>query len=106
MLVGAESHVTVNYLAKDCSVEISKPQTLTIGKTAPCKMGETAAAVESAFITPVNGGVMAGGLSAVSGTTIAIAGTVVLGAVVGGGILIVNNANKNDGCSGSVSACP
>jgi hypothetical protein len=107
VFVGAESHVMVTYVAKACSVEISKPQTLTIGKAAPCRKGETVASLGETFVAPVNGGMMAGGLAAMDGTTMAIAGTVVLGAVVGGGILVVNNINKDKkSCVGAVSACP
>jgi hypothetical protein len=106
VFVGSESRVLVSYLAKNCSVDISKPQTLTIGKVAPCKKGETVAALDSSFVTPVNGGMAgAGGLAAMDTTSMVVLGVVGIATIASVGYFISQNSNDTS-CNAAVSACP
>jgi predicted RecA/RadA family phage recombinase len=106
VLVGDESHVTVTYMAAACSVDVSQPRVMAIGKTAPCTKGEVVALSEATFIAPANGHVAGGVLGGLNSTTLAIGGGLTLAAIVGGGYLLVKDKNKKNPCSNSVSACP
>jgi hypothetical protein len=104
VLVGAESHLMVTYHAKNCAVDISSPQTLTIGKVAPCEKGETVAALESTFVTPVNFEAGGGLLGGIGGP--AIVGGVVAVTVIGGLAYYYTQNNDAPGCNAAVTVCP
>ncbi len=105
ILVGADSRAMITYLAENCSIDISKPKTLTISKTATCKSGETVAAVDSTFIMPANGGIYGAPGLGMSGTPMFIAGAVGLVGIAGIGYMLTKKVNSNT-CTGAISACP
>lgn len=105
ILVGADSHAMITYLAQNCSIDISKPKTMTIAKTATCHTGETVAAIDATFITPANGDIYSAPGFDMGGTPMFIAGAVGLVGIAGVGYMLTKKVNSNT-CTGAISACP
>jgi hypothetical protein len=105
VFVGEGATAVVTYLDKNCSVSLNKPNTLTISAKPVCTAGDTVAAIDGAFVTPVNG--LYGGAALPTLNTSTMIGVGFGIAAVGSlGFFVVKILKKPAPCVGAVSACP
>lgn len=101
VFIGQDAHAVVTYLDKNCSIDLSKPKTLTISKNAPCGAGDTTAAIDGVFVTPVN--YIPSGANFISLPNVMVGVVGVAGAASLGYLILHRTPSK---CTSSVSACP